>query len=100
MFHCWPFWVLTDGRFTRTLQDLCAVLEQMQTKAPSHSFALTKSTVERAFNRPMTELFETFDEAPVASGSIAQIHRATLTPEGARGMRYKYRPGTNVRAHP
>jgi len=33
---------------------------------------------------PVSELFDQFEEEPVASGTIGQIHRATLGPRGAR----------------
>ena len=42
----------------------------------------------------LKELFEEFAEQPVASGSIAQIHKARLSVEGARGSEYP--PGTVV----
>ncbi|HEX7333558.1 MAG TPA: AarF/UbiB family protein, partial [Pyrinomonadaceae bacterium] len=34
--------------------------------------------IESAFGRPLHELFDSFDLAPVASASIAQVHRARL----------------------
>lgn len=43
-----------------------------------HGFAYSKASIEKAFGRKLSEIFETFEENPVASGSIAQIHRATL----------------------
>ncbi|KAD4178927.1 hypothetical protein E3N88_27518 [Mikania micrantha] len=58
--------------------DLCTELAELQTKAPAHSFAYTKKTIEKAFGRLLPEIFENFEEEPVASGSIAQVHRATL----------------------
>ncbi|KAL0406852.1 UNVERIFIED_CONTAM: putative serine/threonine-protein kinase abkC [Sesamum latifolium] len=58
--------------------DLCNELSELHTKAPAHSFAYTKSTVEKAFGRRLTEIFDKFEEEPVASGSVAQVHRATL----------------------
>ncbi|KAM7498772.1 hypothetical protein LguiA_023186 [Lonicera macranthoides] len=58
--------------------DLCSKLAKLQTKAPSHSYAYTKRTIEKAFGRNLAEIFENFEEEPVASGSVAQIHRATL----------------------
>lgn len=64
-------------------RDLCAELSKLHTKAPEHSFAYTKKTVERAFGRKLTEIFDDFEEVPVASGSIAQVHRAFL--------KYRYR---------
>ncbi|RVW28298.1 putative serine/threonine-protein kinase abkC [Vitis vinifera] len=51
---------------------------ELHTKAPEHSFAYTKKTIEKAFGRNLSEIFEDFEELPVASGSIAQVHRASL----------------------
>ncbi|XP_022753226.1 probable serine/threonine-protein kinase abkC isoform X2 [Durio zibethinus] len=59
-------------------RDLCDVLAQLHTKAPSHSFSFTKKSIEKAFGRKLTEIFANFEEEPLASGSIAQVHRATL----------------------
>ncbi|GAB4831086.1 hypothetical protein Ancab_005096 [Ancistrocladus abbreviatus] len=72
----WGQWAATrPDLFPR---DLCAELAKLHTKAPEHSFAYTKRTIERAFGRKLSEIFESFDEMPVASGSIAQVHRASL----------------------
>ncbi|XAR56599.1 Cadmium-transporting ATPase [Bertholletia excelsa] len=59
-------------------RDLCIELAKLHTKAPAHSYTHTKRTIERAFGRKLHEIFEKFEEEPVASGSIAQVHRATL----------------------
>ncbi|CAI9303665.1 unnamed protein product [Lactuca saligna] len=58
--------------------DLCIKLTELQTNAPAHTYAHTKNTIEKAFGRRLFEIFENFEEDPVASGSIAQVHRATL----------------------
>ncbi|KAL6657805.1 hypothetical protein ACP70R_005585 [Stipagrostis hirtigluma subsp. patula] len=58
--------------------DLCVELAKLHSAAPAHGFAYSKAAIEKAFGRQLSEIFETFDENPVASGSIAQIHRATL----------------------
>lgn len=58
--------------------DMCNELEELHSKAPAHSYAYTKRSIEKAFGRKLPEIFENFEEEPVASGSIAQIHRATL----------------------
>ncbi|KAJ4981219.1 hypothetical protein NE237_032056 [Protea cynaroides] len=58
--------------------DLCTELAKLHSKVPAHSFAYTKRTIEKAFGRELLEIFENFDEEPVASGSIAQVHRASL----------------------
>ncbi|CAH8383967.1 unnamed protein product [Eruca vesicaria subsp. sativa] len=59
-------------------KDLCTQLSKLHSDAPQHSFAYTKKTIEKAFGRKLSEIFEEFEEAPLASGSIAQVHRASL----------------------
>ncbi|CAK7350737.1 unnamed protein product [Dovyalis caffra] len=72
----WGQWAATrPDLFPR---DLCTKLSELHSKAPEHSFAYTKKTIERAFGRKLSEIFEGFEEVPVASGSIAQVHRASL----------------------
>ncbi|XP_028124130.1 probable serine/threonine-protein kinase abkC [Camellia sinensis] len=72
----WGQWAATrPDLFPR---DLCSELSKLHTKAPEHSFAYTKKTIEKAFGRKLSEIFDNFEEAPVASGSIAQVHRASL----------------------
>ncbi|XP_010430178.1 PREDICTED: uncharacterized aarF domain-containing protein kinase 2-like isoform X2 [Camelina sativa] len=69
-------WIAT--RPDRFNKDLCLQLSKLHSNAPEHSFAFTKKSIENAFGRKLSEIFEEFDEAPVASGSIAQVHRASL----------------------
>lgn len=72
----WGQWAATrPDLFPR---DLCTKLSELHSKAPEHSFAYTKKTIERAFGRKLSEIFESFEEEPVASGSIAQVYRASL----------------------
>ncbi|CAK9320979.1 unnamed protein product [Citrullus colocynthis] len=72
----WGQWAATrPDLFPR---DLCTKLSELHTNAPEHSFSYTKKTIERAFGRRLSEIFEKFEEKPVASGSIAQVHRAYL----------------------
>nr|KAJ0228457.1 hypothetical protein LSAT_V11C100047920 [Lactuca sativa] len=54
------------------------LLSKLHSKAREHSFSYTKKIVEKAFGRKIYEIFDDFEEIPVASGSIAQIHRASL----------------------
>lgn len=64
--------------------DVCSTFQLLQTDAPKHAFEHTRATVESSFGRKLDEMFLEFDMAPVASGSIAQVHRAVLSDEGAR----------------
>ncbi|VFQ88983.1 unnamed protein product [Cuscuta campestris] len=72
----WGQWAATRPDLFSS--DLCTQLSKLHTKAPEHSFAYTKKVIEKAFGRKISEIFVDFEETPVASGSIAQVHRATL----------------------
>lgn len=67
---------------------MCSELAKLHTKAPAHSFSISKKSIEAAFGRKLPEIFETFEEEPVASGSVAQVHQATL--------KYRY-PGQQIK---
>jgi len=77
----WGQWAAT--RHDLFPPDMCASLAHLHTQAPAHAFRHTKTILERAFGMPLSDVFETFETAPVASGSIGQIHRATLSARGA-----------------
>eukprot|EP01018_Ginkgo_biloba_P015466 Gb_32291 [translate_table: standard] len=82
----WGQWAATrPDLFPR---DLCNELAKMHSKAPAHKFSYTQRVIEKAFGRKLAEIFEDFEEEPVASGSIAQVHRAAL--------RFRY-PGQKVK---
>ncbi|KDD74772.1 hypothetical protein H632_c1085p1, partial [Helicosporidium sp. ATCC 50920] len=63
---------------------LCQELERLHSSAPAHEAWFTDAAIEEAFGFRRRELFEEFDARPVASGSIGQVHRATLSKVGAR----------------
>ncbi|KAL3699967.1 hypothetical protein R1sor_017989 [Riccia sorocarpa] len=67
-------------------QDVCEWLSKLHMQAPAHSFKLTRRTCEKAFRARLEDIFEEFSEEPVASGSIAQVHRAILKQEYANGI--------------
>ncbi|XP_078167388.1 uncharacterized protein LOC144562101 [Carex rostrata] len=46
--------------------------------APSTRFGVVKQIIEKELGREFDEVFEQFDEEPVGSASIAQVHRARL----------------------
>ena len=66
-------------------EDFCEILGSLHDQAPRHGFRQSKRLVEAAFRRPLRDLFVEFDERPVASGSIAQVHRAVQQlPDGSQ----------------
>ena len=71
-------------------------MSQLRQSAPSHDFLYTKNEIESSLGKPLLEIFESFDEIAIASGTIAQIHRATLKeeyalPDGSREVAVKVR---------
>ncbi|WP_038210903.1 ubiquinone biosynthesis regulatory protein kinase UbiB [Xenophilus azovorans] len=58
--------------------DIADELAWLQDRVPPFDSAVAIATIERAFRRPVNEIFEQFDATPVASASIAQVHFATL----------------------
>ena len=67
---------------------LCAELGELHSRAPEHSFAYSRREIEQALGAPLDAVFERFDSRALASGSIAQVHRATL---GGREVAVKVR---------
>jgi ubiquinone biosynthesis protein len=58
--------------------DVAAELEQLQASVPADPPGVAARNVERALGKPVAEAYATFDTEPFASGSVAQVHRATL----------------------
>ncbi len=58
--------------------DIAAELEGLQTSVPPDPPEAVRSVIEHELGQPIDELFQTFEGDAMGSGSIAQVHRATL----------------------
>ena len=67
--------------------DIADELALLQDRVPPFDPAIAVATIERAFHRPVGQIFEQFDATPVASASIAQVHFATLRDPQGGGVR-------------
>ena len=58
--------------------DIADELAKLQDQVPPFPSDVAVATIERALRRPVNEVFTRFDQTPVASASIAQVHFASL----------------------
>lgn len=58
--------------------DLAEELAKLQDQVPPFSSEDAVKIIEESFKQPIENIFADFDRAPLASASIAQVHKATL----------------------
>jgi ubiquinone biosynthesis protein len=58
--------------------DIAEELSQLQDNVAPFPGEKACSIIEKAYGRPITEVFDDFNETPLASASIAQVHAAAL----------------------
>lgn len=58
--------------------DIVLELARLQDRVPPFPGGEARSIIERAYGQPLEAVFTVFDEQPLASASIAQVHAARL----------------------
>lgn len=76
--------------------DIIAELEALQDQVPPAPEAAIEAALERELGGPVDTRFATFERTPIASASIAQVHRATLA-DGTEVAVKVQRPGIEER---
>ncbi|BCX87962.1 ubiquinone biosynthesis protein [Methylomarinovum tepidoasis] len=76
--------------------DIADELEKLQDRVPPFPGSQARAVVEAQLGRPVAEIFAEFDETPLASASIAQVHPARLH-SGEEVVVKVLRPGIEAR---
>ena len=72
--------------------DIADELAKLQDQVPPFPSAQAVALLETAYGKPLSEVFTSFDETPIASASVAQVHFAVL-PNGHEVAVKILRPG-------
>jgi ubiquinone biosynthesis protein len=73
-------------------EDIADEFSKLQDNVPPFPGDEARKIIEAAFDKPINEIFLEFNETPLASASIAQVHAATLN-DGRKMIVKVVRPG-------
>jgi ubiquinone biosynthesis protein len=76
--------------------DIADELAKLQDRVPPFPVEEAKAIIASAYGRPAEEVFERFDDVPLAAASIAQVHTAKLR-SGEEVVAKVVRPGVRER---
>ncbi len=77
-------------------EDIADELTKLQDQVPPFDGEVAQEIIEKAFKKPVSEIFKEFTVEPLASASIAQVHCATLH-DGTEVIVKVLRPGVEKR---
>jgi aarF domain-containing kinase len=80
----------SPGLFPRRYAD---EFQRCLDRVPPFALAKVRATIASGLGRPVEELFDAFEEGPLGSASIAQVHGAALKSDGLRVVIKVQRPG-------
>lgn len=63
-------------------EELIQTVQGLQDHNPAHSFLQTQEIIRKSFNAEIDQLFDDFSPTPIASGAIAQVHKAKSKLDG------------------
>jgi ubiquinone biosynthesis protein len=78
--------------------DIAEELARLQDRVPPFPGSQARAIIEKAYGQPLENVFDEFDETPLASASIAQVHPARLK-DGRAVVVKVVRPGIERTIH-
>jgi ubiquinone biosynthesis protein len=75
--------------------DIAGELAKLQDEVPPFPGAEARRLAEAAYRRPLTDVFQSFEDRPIAAASIAQVHSARLSDDREVAVKI-LRPGVEA----
>ncbi|VVB94833.1 protein kinase UbiB [uncultured archaeon] len=73
------FGQILSTRYDLIPEEYIQELSKLQDSAPPFEFSEAKKVIEKEFGRKLEEIFQSFNPEQIASASIGQVYRATLS---------------------